>query len=76
MLGVFVTKRRDRKAVFKFLKTAMKHYGRTRLIVADRLRSYSAAIIANGILNRQACERWLNNWAENSHQSFRQREGL
>ena len=28
-----------------------------------------------GIVNRQACEQWLNNRAENSHQPFRRWEG-
>ena len=30
---------------------------------------------AIGIVERQECGRWLNNWAENSHQPFRRREG-
>ena len=28
-----------------------------------------------GVSDRQECGRWLNNWAENSHQPFRRREG-
>src|SRR5918996_3450331 len=60
VLEVFATKRRDRRVALKFLKRAMKRYGRPGTIVADRLRSYG---------------RWLNNRAENSHQPFRRREG-
>ena len=73
-LEVFATKRRDRAAALKFLKRAMKRYGRPWSSVTDRLRSYSAAlnIIGNG--RRQECGRWLNNRAENSHQTFRRRE--
>jgi putative transposase len=40
VLEVFATKRRDRKAALKFLKRAMKRYGRPKAVVTDRLRSY------------------------------------
>jgi putative transposase len=40
-LEVFASKRRDSKAVLKFLKRVMKRYGRQRAIVTGRLRSYS-----------------------------------
>ena len=74
VLEVFVTKRRDRSAALKFLKRAMKRYGRPRSIVTDRLRSYRAAIKIVGVSDRHECGRWLNNRAENSHQPFRRRE--
>lgn len=44
VLEVFATKSRDRRAAFKFLKRAMKGYGRPWSIVTDRLRSYRAAL--------------------------------
>lgn len=75
VLEVFATKRRDREAALKFLKRAMKRYGRPAAIVTDRLRSYRAAMKIIGVLGRQECGRWLNNRAENSHQPFRRREG-
>ena len=75
VLEVFVTKHRDRMAALKFLKRAMKRYGRPKAIVTDRLRSYGAALKVIGIVERQECGRWLNNRAENSHQPFRRREG-
>ena len=75
VLEVFVTKRRDRRAALKFLKHAMKRYGRPDSIVTDRLRSYHAAMNAIGNAAAQTCGRWLNNRAENSHQPFRRREG-
>jgi len=74
MLEIFVTKRRNRKAALKFLKRAMKRYGRPEAIVTDRLRSYRAAMKVIGVSGRQECGRWLNNRAENSHQPFRRRE--
>ncbi len=75
VLEVFAMKRRDRKAALRFLKCAMKRYGRSRSIVTDRLRSYRAAMKAIGNATNQICGRWLNNRAENSHQPFRRREG-
>ena len=75
MLEVFATKRRDRKAALKFIKCAMKRYGRPTSVVTDRLGSYTAAMKSLGIEDRQECGRWLNNRAENSHQPFRRREG-
>ncbi len=53
----------------------MKRYGRPKLIVTDRLRSYGAAMKVIGVADRQGCGQWLNNRAENSHQPFRRREG-
>ena len=75
VLEVFATKRRDRKAALRFLKRAMKRYGRPRSIVTDRLRSYRAAMNVIGNSSGQICGKWLNNRAENSHQPFRRREG-
>ena len=75
VLEVFATKRRDRRAALKFLKRAMKRYGRPRSIVTDRLRSYGAAMTVMGNAAAQERGRWLNNRAENSRQPFRRREG-
>jgi putative transposase len=74
VLEVFATKRRDRKAALTFIKRAMKRYGRPKVIVTDRLRSYRAAMKVIGNTQIQKCGRWLNNRAENSHQPFRRRE--
>jgi putative transposase len=74
VLEVFVTKRRDRRAALKFLKRAMKRYGRPQSIVTDRLRSCRSAMKVIGNAADQEFGRWLNNRAENSHQPFRRRE--
>ncbi len=74
VLDSFVTKKRDRKAALRFLKKAMKRYGRPLAIVTDRLRSYRAAMREIGNEARQETGRWLNTRAENSHQPFRRRE--
>ena len=71
----FATKCRSRKAALAFLNRGMKRYGRPRAIVANRLRSYGAAMKVIGSAAAQQCGRWLNNRAENSHQPLRRREG-
>ncbi len=76
VLGVFVTKRRDRKAALKFLRKAMKRYGRPDVVLTDRLPFYKAAFRDLRILGRQQTGRWLNNRAENSHQPSRRREKI
>ena len=53
----------------------MKRYGRPKMIVTDRLKSYRAAMNVIGNTVAQTCGQWLNNRAENSHQPFRRREG-
>ena len=52
----------------------MKNYGRPKVIVTDKLRSYGAAMKVIGNADTQHTGRWLNNRAENSHQPFRRRE--
>ena len=74
VLESFVTKRRNRAAALKFLKKSMKRYGRPKVVVTDRLKSYRAAMNVIGNADRQETGRWLNNRAENSHQPFRRRE--
>ena len=75
VLEVVATKKRNRSAALRFLKSLMKKYGRPLAIVTDKLRSYGAAMKVLGNEVRQECEgRWINNRAENSHQPFRRRE--
>jgi putative transposase len=74
VLEVFVTQRRDRRAALRFLRKAMKRYGRSKTIVTDKLRSYRSAMKVIGNADRQETGRWLNNRAKNSHQPFRRRE--
>ena len=76
VLKAYVTKRRDRKAALKFLRKAMKRYGRPDVVVTDKLRSYKAALRELGSAGRQETGRWRNNRAENSHQPLRRREKI
>ena len=43
-------------------------------LVADKLRTYGAAMKVVGNADKRETGRWLNNRAENSHQPFRRRE--
>ena len=61
VLEVSATRRWDRRAALKFLRRAMKRYGRPASSVTDRLRSYRAAMNVIGNAAAQTCGRWLNN---------------
>ena len=74
VLEVFATRTRDKAAALKFLEQMMKHHGKPKAIVTDRLRSYGAAMKEIGNAGVHETGRWLNNRAENSHQPFRRRE--
>jgi putative transposase len=71
VLESIVSKKRDRKAAVEFLKKSMKRYGRPETIVTDRLRSCGVALKDLGRGDDREMGRWLNNRAENSHQSLR-----
>jgi putative transposase len=74
VLESYVTTTRDKAAALKFIKKAMKRHGRTKAIVTDGLRSYSAALKEIGAADLQETGRWLNNRVENSHLPLRRRE--
>jgi putative transposase len=74
VLESYVTKRRDRKAVLKFLRKTLKRFGPPHVIVTDLPRSYGAAMKVIGNEDKKEIGRWLNNWAENSQLPFRRRE--
>ena len=74
VLESYVTKKRDKKPVLKFMKKAMRRYGSPNEIVTDKLRSYSAAAKKLSCADKQITERWANNRVENSHLPFRRRE--
>ncbi len=74
VLDAVVTKKRDRKAALKLLKTLMKRYGRPAVIVTDRLKSYSSALRGLRFSGDHEVGRWMNNRAENSHLDFRRKE--
>ena len=72
VLDILVQRRRDKQAAKTFFRQLLK--GLTyvpRVIITDPLRSYGAALreLLPGVDHRQ--HRYLNNRAENSHQSTR-----
>ena len=70
-----MTKTRDKTAALTFMKKALKRHGRAEAITTDGLRSYKAAMNELGKADKQEIGRWANNRVENSHLSFRRREG-
>ena len=75
VLDVLVQSRRDKRAAKRLLRKLLKRQCRApRVMVTDKLPSYGAAKreVMAGVEHRQ--HKGLNNRAENSHQSARQRE--
>lgn len=75
VLDILVQDRRDKAAARRFLRRLLKKTRTVpRVIVTDKLRSYSAAHreVMPSVEHRQS--KYLNNRAENSHQPTRQRE--
>ncbi|MDA5095761.1 IS6 family transposase [Aliiroseovarius sp. KMU-50] len=70
----YIIKRRNKRAALKFLRKTMKRHGQPELVVADRLRSYGAAMREIGNAEKQTTGRYLNNRIENSHLPFRRLE--
>ncbi|WP_406723895.1 IS6 family transposase [Streptomyces sp. GD-15H] len=75
VLDILVQSRRDTAAARRFFRHLMKKTrAAPRVVVTDKLRSYGAAHreVMPSVEHRQS--KYLNNWAENSHQPTRQRE--
>src|SRR5258707_1100836 len=75
VLDILVQRRRDKKAAKKFFRKLLKGLRYVpRVIITDKLRSYSAAK-AEVLPSVEHCQdKWQNNRAENSHQPTRLRE--
>ena len=77
VLDVLVQRRRDscaaRRLMTKLLKTAVRP---PRVMITDKLRSYSAARTKMGLCIEHRQHKGLNNRAENSHQPTRRRERI
>lgn len=71
VVEAFATKTRDMTAAPKFLKKAMKRYGRPDRIITDGLASYDTATKQTGSNGKRMVARHLNNQAEHSHLPFR-----
>jgi putative transposase len=74
VLESYVTITRDKAAVLKFLKKALRRHGSPEVITTDGLRSYRAAMDELGNAGKQEVGSYANNRVENSHLPFRRRE--
>ncbi|MDI9916817.1 IS6 family transposase [Rhodococcus sp. IEGM 1379] len=75
VLDVLVQSRRNGNAAKRFFRKLLKGLGYLpRVIVTDKLASYQVAHRAMLASVEHRRSKYLNNWAENSHQPTRQRE--
>jgi len=76
VLDILVQKHCNAKAARRFLESVIARFGQPRVIITDKLRSYSAAKadLAPGVEHRQ--HKGLNNRAEASHRHTRRREKI
>ncbi|MEO8051332.1 MAG: DDE-type integrase/transposase/recombinase, partial [Acidobacteriota bacterium] len=75
VIDILVQPRRDQRAAEKFFRRLLHGQGKEPFrIIADRLRSYSAAVRTTLCKVAHCVDRYANNRAEVSHQPTRQRE--
>jgi putative transposase len=75
VLDILVQSRRNKRAARKFFRRLLKNMGYVpRRILTDKLRSYEAAKAEVMPSVEHHRDKGLNNRAENSHQSTRERE--
>src|SRR5437899_3086341 len=74
VLDILVQSRRDKEAAKKFFRRLLKDCAIPRVIVTDKLRSYSAARTEVMPSVEHVQQKYQNNRAENSHQPTRLRE--
>lgn len=75
VLDILLQSRRNKRAALKFFRKLLKQQGYApRILVTDKLRSYSAAHQERLSHSAHHTHRWANNRMENSHQPTRQRE--
>ena len=73
-LDVFLQKRRNKKAAIRFLSRLLGVHPFPRVIVADKLKSYSKPIKYMCSKAEHRSHKRLNNRAENAHQPTRRKE--
>jgi putative transposase len=77
LLDALVQSRRDRRAAERLLRKLIHKQARApRVLITDKLRSYSAACTDMGLALDHRQHKGLNNRAENSHQPIRRRERI
>lgn len=73
-LDVLLQKRRNKKAAIRFLARLLNAYRKPRVIVTDKLRSYTKPIQQMSKGTEHRSHKRLNNRAENAHQPTRRKE--
>ena len=73
-LDVFLQKRRNKKAAIRFLSRLLNAHPKPRVIVTDKLRSYTKTIRQMGKGVEHRSHKGLNNRVENAHQPTRRKE--
>jgi len=75
VMDILMQSRRNKRAALKFFRKLLKQQSSApRILVTDKLRSYSAAHRELLSHSEHCTHRWANNRIENSHQPTRQRE--
>ena len=73
-LDVFLQKRRNKKSAIRFLSRLLQSYPKPRVIVTDKLKSYTKPIKQMCPYTDHRNHKGLNNRAENAHQPTRRKE--
>jgi putative transposase len=75
-LDILVQTRRNARAAKRFISRLIARWGRPRVIVTDKLRSYGAALRKLGLAVDHRAHKGLNNRIEGSHRPTRKREKI
>lgn len=76
VLDTLVQKRRDAKAANRFLRRLLDRFGKPRVIITDKLRSYIKPIKSAAPSADHRAHKGLNNRIEGSHRTTRKREKI
>ena len=76
VLDILVQKRRDAKAANRFLRRLVDRFGKPRVIITDKLRSYIRPIKSAVPNADHRAHKGLNNRIEGSHRPTRKREKI
>lgn len=76
VLDILVQKRRDTKAANRFLRRLIDRFGKPRVIITDKLRSYIKPIKSAAPEADHRAHKGLNNRIEGSHRQTRKREKI
>jgi putative transposase len=76
VLDILVQTRRNARAAKRFISRLVAGWGMPRVIIADKLRSYGAALRKLGLAVDHRSHKGLNNRVEGSHRPTRKREKI